>query len=452
MKRISILIIALLLLACQPTPDREAVVNKDDNITENAIKSTAAPEGSYGIPERWTETVALTDDLTLEIDVPVETGEGDVHPAYIVSQKRMDVESLKRFVLAVYPDVESVRSPRETLAELEEDIRRIQLGDYMGEENGRPVFEPYEEDLNALVEPIMEKIRTLPAEETDRPLAPGYLVLQQNAIPLKRSDESVVWLSGSDSGAYTAVFLRTERKASVQKALWIEQERGDLPGGPGPVEPGIAQADAEAQAEAVLARFGRTDFALASSEPARSVSTSASFGEILSSGWILTYTPTVPGTVACNREAIGTGELRLSDETFEKSWPQERISFYISDRGVEEASYTDPYEIAKTANENVALQPFSMIQEHIRSMMKYGFAWTAAYDPDDAGIGRRILVTRVALTSAVVPKKDDPDYALLIPAWAVYYTTEFGQAHAADGSVLLFNAIDGSIIDPQKGY
>ena len=453
MKRIVLIAFcALLLCACRPTPEAEPVVNKAENVMEDAIAASAAPGGSFETPARWTETVKINDNLSLTIDVPVECGDGDAHPVYLVSRRRMDADFLKRWAQAVYPDITGIRKPGESLAELQAELLKIERGEWMGTDaDGNAVFEPYDpEEKQAMIDAVMQRIDALPAETTDQPLAPGYLYLQSDPLALHRSDGSVVRLTGFDAETGSLAQLDANRDAAVQKERWILEERGDLAGGPGPVTGiSISQRQAEDAAREILERFGRTDFALAYAEKARCVSSFPNWGEIVSAGWMLYFTPTADGSVACCYDEQDAGEARLSREAFSAGWRQEVVRFYITDRGVEQAAYTNPYTVGETVNEAVALLPFSEIQERIRKMLQYGYAWTGAYDPDDSGVGRKLIVTRVALSSALVPKKDDPAHAYLIPAWTVYYISEHGQSHDGDTHVLIFNAIDGSVIDPQ---
>ena len=59
MKRIRNLVFALsaslFLVACQPTPSTEAVVNKADGEFLEAIAATAVPSQSYAACEKWVE-------------------------------------------------------------------------------------------------------------------------------------------------------------------------------------------------------------------------------------------------------------------------------------------------------------------------------------------------------------------------------------------------------------
>ena len=111
MKRIiSLLLIALLFAACQPTPETEFVINKGDNVLEQklyatpepvadtvslhenasaapesepASEPTAAPIRQQLFPDRWDEDgIQLREHVTLSIHTDVITRADGQYPAY----------------------------------------------------------------------------------------------------------------------------------------------------------------------------------------------------------------------------------------------------------------------------------------------------------------------------------------------------------------------------------
>lgn len=450
MKRVLCLFCALVTLcACRPTPQTEPVVNKADAVAEDAVRGEAVPAEPYEAPERWTETIELHENLKLTIDAPVILGEGDAHPVSIIKRQRMTPVFLKDWVQSVFPNVIDIREQRESLEELQEQLGLIERGELVETDStGQPVFEPYDPiDRQEMIDAVMERMQSLPEEASYEPLAPGHLVLQNEPLPLHQSDDTIVWLNGYDTGNGSAAILHTNRSPHIQREIDILQERGEMPGGPGPITGIIVTEEAAAeQAKAVLEAFGRNDLALAACSKARNVSIYPEWGEIVSTGYLLYFTPTVPGSVAYWYSEQNLGEARLDSEAFSKSWRQESVCFYVSNRGIESATYANPYEIVETANENVRLLPFSAIQERVRKMLQYGYGWTNAYTPEDSGVGNTICVSQVTLTAAAVPVKDDPDHAYLIPAWAIRFNTELGLQTNGDDHVMLINAIDGSLI------
>ena len=62
------------LLARQPTPEEEIVINRGDGVMEEKIFGDTAPSQQIEKTPHWTESLSLGAGLTLEIDCPVEWG------------------------------------------------------------------------------------------------------------------------------------------------------------------------------------------------------------------------------------------------------------------------------------------------------------------------------------------------------------------------------------------
>lgn len=440
----------LILCGCQPTPPKDVVVNKNENVLEETIKKSPAPIEEYKVPAVWNETIALNSKLLLEINVPVEIGESNEHPVYSVSYTNMSGEFLYQWINAVFPNVFEIRDQEYSREELENQLLEIARGTFDHvDENGVTIWEPYEEsELENLKETIMLQINTLPKELTYQSFTASNIALRGTSAVLRETDGTQVWMKRGtyDEFGGNTVILSTRRNAHIQLKQWVMQEHGDLLGGSWTTtEFGITQQEAENQAELVLSRYGRTDFKLASVQEARSIGSYPPWDKVDTTGWYLVYTPTLHGTVAADYNMYDEGPLVLHEQ-FSKGWQQENIRFYISNKGIEQVTYGFPYIVRQTENSNVALLPFSEVQGHIRDMMKYALAWTESKDVNAYGIGNRIIITRVALTTALVPIKNDRQYAMLIPTWAVFYITEHGTKVYDDENVLLINAIDGSLI------
>ena len=139
----------------------------------------------------------------------------------------------------------------------------------------------------------------------------------------------------------------------------------------------------------------------------------------------------------------------------------------IRDAGVVYMDYYDPGTVVRVVNENVALLPFDEIVARFQRQMLYGIL-PMRYE-DERITANSLRIDRVSLSLVEVKKRNDPDVRLLVPAWTFYgaliqtyseadpygFTLDENMQHIdrePGACYLVLNAIDGSVIDPAKGY
>lgn len=98
------------------------------------------------------------------------------------------------------------------------------------------------------------------------------------------------------------------------------------------------------------------------------------------------------------------------------------------------------YKVNEVTNENVDVLPFEDIQESARKYFKMAFA--GASDPQT----KKLLVKEVVLTSAFAQVKDDMEHMYRVPAWAIFYIGDDEEREYGWTSIMLINAIDGTLI------
>ena len=99
--------------------------------------------------------------------------------------------------------------------------------------------------------------------------------------------------------------------------------------------------------------------------------------------------------------------------------------------------------------------PFSEIMDIFRKMTPVVYEYELTNSENLKRI--EIKVDRITLSLQRVAEQDNIDSGLLIPVWNFwgernYIYSESTWDWAQGASLLCINAIDGSIIDPQKGY
>ncbi len=145
-----------------------------------------------------------------------------------------------------------------------------------------------------------------------------------------------------------------------------------------------------------------------------------------------------------------------SDPSYFGYWTYEKMESLVDDRGIISLEWSSPIEVTDTIIKNSSLLPFSDIMERFEQMMRETYEWRAT---QRGASGITISVTRISLELQRIAERDSIENGLLVPAWNFYGTKiikdsgqENEEGFGEPMPVLTINAIDGSIIDPGRGY
>ena len=107
---LSLILLLLLLTACQPTPEKESVKNQQ----EDYIRSVETLEGfeRTDAPEAWTETiVSNSGDLTIQFAAEIVVPEVPTYAIYEMEQRLFSDEYAMDMVKWHYPDAQLIETP-----------------------------------------------------------------------------------------------------------------------------------------------------------------------------------------------------------------------------------------------------------------------------------------------------------------------------------------------------
>lgn len=138
------------------------------------------------------------------------------------------------------------------------------------------------------------------------------------------------------------------------------------------------------------------------------------------------------------------------------SWAYERMTFIVDDSGIVEMVWESPYQLNDTVVEDTAMLPFEKIKDVFEKMIFVN-------NVDETKTGVDIDITDVRLGFTRITEQNSLKQGLLIPVWdffgskTVYFNDRTGKEESytvqeAGQSLLTINAIDGSVIDREKGY
>lgn len=156
----------------------------------------------------------------------------------------------------------------------------------------------------------------------------------------------------------------------------------------------------------------------------------------------------------------------LSDYKYMGEWYYESLEVMISDKGIISLDWRSPLEINETIVEDTALLPFEEIAERFERQMKIEHEVQAN---EEYITDMTFTVKHVSLELQRVTEQDSIENGLLVPVWNFYGTsvTTYDYDNQGDGSeaasvsksgfaqpisLMTINAINGSIINTERGY
>lgn len=165
------------------------------------------------------------------------------------------------------------------------------------------------------------------------------------------------------------------------------------------------------------------------------------------------------GGIPCRNVLEANANNFKTETSLTPSWFYERIKCVVSDEGIESFSWRAPMEITEIITENANLLPFSEIASIALRMLPVIYG--GYVHGDDDLLRATLNIDRIQLELQRVTEENAIEYGLVIPVWNFYgeYVSEYEWAtfsskppYDLPGALLTINAVDGSVIDPQKGY
>ena len=485
MKRICCPFIALLmalslLSACQPTPEVEPVAQKD---SEALIEQVEVAEEDVADMAKAPETRHITRELTevsqrtgidITIDADVVLPETDAIPVARVQSGELDMQVMENIwkivangsgMLEDFP-----RSYYEGQASMWMEFR----------ENG--VLDKYSsfEEMDAAISELLAEAATKSAEPVFFPESP--MDVMQTGEKLHDTNmyncyEGYVTFYGwSDQETVYKMGLNVTSVGGNRFTRDIEMndELNDYQNSVNPLNiylPAIERGefrvqlpersieDAQAYAEQLLADIGITDFACVVARIAPLIP--RFFDEqqdVCPCAYELLFTRQVAGVnVTYNDVTDSGGRLYRDTPDYTPSWGYERIQLLVDDAGVLYMAYPPLYEVTEIVTESAEILPLEEAVASFERMIGYQYA---AYETgqrelcDDA----YLCIDEVRLGLTRIVEKNAQEQGYLVPSWTFFGSYDLddfwpdGEGHHGTEAILIVNALDGSIIDPDRGF
>ena len=494
MKRILTLILAVMLLAgCQPTPEVDAVRQKNSVKMIEMAKGQATAEPPAGeaepaatpvpvreqVPERlqW-DFYTDVKNVHVTADVPIRIRTEDTFPLLRVKPwTGTNGENLKIVQALLGTDRVYKSVYQVTRADLEKQISDLMntLSDPFNNKElladfGREELEELVPRWQARLEELQEQYRNFQDDEPQpNPLWDGQpeddmhqTVLVTGAWDKDNAEnyDSVYFFARSSYPEHWSMDM-------MRKGDWgaaydygmlelIDPADYDRPHWGATLTP--RQAAKEVQS--LLAPF--VDTAVVDVLWGNNASdTYGSDGTKLRWGYVVRLMPLYHGTAT----GVGLGRLHMFSRdpvtNVGRSWEQEYIMGAVTDEGVRRLTWGCPLKVTEVVAEHARLLPFSEIEEIAQRQINRKLA----YSHQENG---SLEVAGVILGLVYMGEQNNDEGGLLAPVWVFLKAdrpndqqqklwAQLGQTPATPyydtlNPLVMINAVDGTIIDPYAGY
>ena len=483
MKRTCFLFIALLmalslLSACQPTPEVEPVAQKDSEalierveVAEEDVADMAEAPETRHITRELTEVSQKTGiDITIDADVVLP--ETDAIPVARVQNGHQDMSVLENTwkilgdgsgMLEDFP-----RSYYEGQASMWMEYR---------EAGNLDKYSSFEE-MDAAISELLAEAATKPAEPVFLPESPMDVMQTGEKLhdTYDCSEGAVNFYGWSDQETVYNMWLNATSGGGngFTRDIEMDYELNDYQNSVNPLNiylPAIERGefrvqlpersieDAQAYAEQLLADIGITDFACVVARIAPLIPDF--FDEqqdVCPCAYELLFTRQVAGVnVTYNDVTDSGGRLYRDTPDYTPSWGYERIQLLVDDAGVLYMAYPPLYEVTEIVTERAEILSLEEAVASFEQMIGYQYA---AYETgqrelcDDA----YLCIDEIRLGLTRIAEKNAQEQGYLVPSWTFFGSYDLdgfwpdGEGHHGTEAILIVNALDGSIIDPDRGF
>ena len=483
MKRTCFLFIALLmalslLSACQPTPEVEPVAQKDSEalierveVAEEDVADMAKAPESRHITRELTEVSQRTGiDITIDADVVLP--ETDAIPVARVQNGHQDMSVLENIW-------EIVGNGSGMLEDFPRSYYEGQASMWMEyrEAGNLDKYSSFEE-MDAAISELLAEAATKPAEPVFLPESPMDVMQTGEKLhdTYDCSEGAVNFYGWSDQETVYNMWLNATSGGGngFTRDIEMDYELNDYQNSVNPLNiylPAIERGefrvqlpersieDAQAYAEQLLADIGITDFACVVARIAPLIP--RFFDEqqdVCPCAYELLFTRQVAGVnVTYNDVTDSGGRLYRDTPDYTPSWGYERIQLLVDDAGVLYMAYPPLYEVTEIVTERAEILSLEEAVASFERMIGYQYA---AYETGEEELcdDAYLYIDEIRLGLTRIAEKNAQQQGYLVPSWTFFGSYDLdgfwpdGEGHHGTEAILIVNALDGSIIDPDRGF
>ncbi len=503
MKKTGMLVLSLLILinaaACQATPEKDIVVEKNlENMIEKATQTVSGAETQgqgMSLAEKLGALQTYKTDLadakgkvTIHVDADVQIP--DVSGVSVQRVERWKITQAQVDVLISQlmggGSLISGDAYQLTKSEIQQQIMEIRAAKQSAPSDNSEKNLKAAGMLDAKLAELKELLKTAPDKRTDVPIDGKLQPMKQDvdyaagdklyalAVTAQGDHKSLrVYNYAKEAGNF--IRYASEKNTFAQEMSYFSSEdeikHAEAQGYSSYISSEelaqipkvtLSENDAKAKAEALIAALGIGNMTCYSSDIKYGgnydrTPDQTKYANPRKSVWFLRYGRSVSGVTATYTP---WDCIKVEKDAQTAPWPYEDMTFAIDDSGIVGFEWQSPYLVTDTVTENSNVISFDDVTKVFGTMALAVNAWdgVAAGSPNLKALEIKVDHIKFGLTR--ITEENKRDSGLLVPVWdflgTMTYVVEVdGKTKRYDDSgvpILTVNAIDGSIINRSLGY
>jgi hypothetical protein len=477
MKKIYVLLIIIMILisACQPTPEEEIVVNKNDGKFQQALE--AAPEETAQIdaasqmqeteipveyPERWkAEFEKYGGRLKFAIDADVVVSDAKSYPVVTLKPYYVPIEQANKMIETIFGTLDIYCLVYETTKDQIQDmIVQVKADIKKAENDGdEEMAEQYRETLASMT----ESLKDAPNEAKPRKYSGEFDIYngkdsEQWSIEVREDPMNVQTpylginntVRSEIGNGYNASVVYGDY--SKLQYLFIDETSHKTKYKDNPL---FSTDDAKTAVQKANSFLSDIDIKDRVVEQMYAIAVSEGSDEII--GYKIFYGKKFNGITIPRDVQLGGSSWENNIQTQENyvaSFDYEALTVDVTYGEVSRLEWQAPYEIDRVLKDDVELMSFDEITSRAETQLAVKYAYLEGQEDES----RNLYVDEIILTYAVEPIQNEKYQYMLIPVWAFYGGVDYGEGTEIYGgeiregrypyqwSLLTINAVDGSVI------
>ena len=447
-----------MMTACKKTPTKDSIVNKNDSSLSEMITDTEDVEVVESHNEKCKEEwVNAAGDVTIKVDINLQE-EPVKMPVIRAASREISMDEIKKWADVLF-EGKTVYEPqtRESKSEILERIAEIKglmdedelLEIYGTKEAVAGMMEYYQKMLDEYEAKYSDAPDSIEENETDWVFhTQGYY----NDIFADEDSEGIDYFEcmAHNVNGHTAIISvmnrdRDDFKINSFYFYYLDQEEllKDHP------LKTLSDEEAKDLADETIEKLG-----LAEEWVFYDISTTELPDRCISQ---VKYVPCYNGI-----KLIPVSLMFISGDAYARKMYYSELNITITNGLVEGMELQTPLEQKEIINDNVKMIHIDEAYSVLKEQALLQFTKEAILDTETPGYDLQhvyVCINEVKCGLFRIREKDKEDSYLLVPAWVFCGWTDFGyqtsfpeQSIHENVPLMIINAIDGSIIDPNQGY
>lgn len=441
--------------ACQQNPDKDFVVNKNENIFESIVAEKNVESQELNAPESYQDSFVIDGGINVSVDAAVKSVQTDLPVVNVVPH--MITEDEAKLWADVFFEGKTAYEPKVemTRAEIESTILmyRTRIEEVKNSEDAqeREMADIYQQELSYyenIYESASENVEPVVCDFTfhsydyfmtaaDRQLWSG----NDEYESLKNTQQIKAEVQDLNGHSATVIASRRNEADYILNTLNFfyldSQNMGDIP------YKEMTQDEAAAIADQTVKDLQLSDWVLDSG---------VDMSDATASRYLFNYTMTCQGLPVLTGYTI---DLK-SEDAYAANYYYSSLEITIRNGIVESVFLISPMDVVNTENENVRIKSFDEAYELFKSQMTTSYTMNSIIDfgsdTQMKNAKKEIRVDDIELGMFRVSKKDAAYEYMLIPVWSYSGHIFIDGEDWGVSNVCMLNAVDGSTIDVTLGY